>query len=120
MGRPESSGHKGQLYEGIIMEQWTLRKDEDDGCIIVGIEGDGGVFAPIARVVWYGEDDVNAEEDEATAHLIAAAPKTKQQRDDLLDACKDMDVALRKHPFVTANQANAWTKIKAAIAKAKE
>ncbi|KKN78865.1 hypothetical protein LCGC14_0346370 [marine sediment metagenome] len=68
-------------------KKWITRKCEDEDCIFVGYKGDDGAFVTIAMVIWYGEDDCNAEEDEVHANLIAAAPE-------LLDACKNARILL--------------------------
>ncbi|MFA5217116.1 hypothetical protein [Sulfuricurvum sp.] len=54
---------------------------------------------------------------QANARLIAAAPKTKQQRDDLLWAAKKL-FAVSTSDYTDQDKINAWLELKAAIAKA--
>ena len=63
-----------------------IDKSEMDG-IEIGIDNKDGTKCPLANVKWYGEDDCNAEEDEANARLIAAAP-------DLLEALKNAPIKM--------------------------
>ncbi len=79
-----------------------IGKSEMDG-IEIGIDNKDGTKCPIANVKWYGEDDCNAEEDEANAHLIAAAP-------DLLIVCQQFINDGRAHSSVIEQGITAITK----------
>ena len=69
--------------------KWVAVKYLDEEYIGVGVWKDGS-FVEVAHVTWYGDDDCNAEEDEANATLIAAAPATARHRDKLLAALKSV------------------------------
>ena len=69
--------------------KWVAVKYLDEEYIGVGVWKDGS-FVEVAHVTWYGDDDCNAEEDEANATLIAAAPATARHRDKLLAACEGL------------------------------
>lgn len=91
--------------------EWhIIGKSEMDG-IEIGIDNKDGTKCPLARVSWYGEDDCNAEQDEATALLITAAPN-------LLEACKKL---LENKPHgITPYFDKALKKVEAAISKAEK
>jgi hypothetical protein len=93
--------------------EWhIIGKSEMDG-IEIGIDNKDGTKCPLATVSWYGEDDCNAEQDEATARLITAAPN-------LLEACKEVQ---KVFGFIAENYKsaphfpNAERLVDAAIAK---
>ncbi len=69
---------------GITEGQWEIHETTKSSChIYVGSHGNEVVLAAVQN-----------QDFKANAHLIAAAPKTKRQRDELLKACKAAQVML--------------------------
>lgn len=71
-------------------EIWRITgKDEMDG-IEIGMDNPDGTICPLINITWYGEDDCNAEEDEARANRLIQCwngwDELEKQRDELLEA----------------------------------
>ena len=66
-------------------EKWEITgRDEMEG-IEIGMRNKDGTICPLVKVTWYGEDDCNAEEDEARAKRLVLCWNS---HDALLAACK--------------------------------
>ncbi|HDY90107.1 MAG TPA: hypothetical protein ENH82_18565 [bacterium] len=71
---------------------WTVIKEgEDDTLPSKGYIS----IQPIDAYIDHGRRGGINDEDRANAELIASAPTLKQQRDDLLGACKTAEAALK-------------------------
>ena len=66
-------------------ETWRITgKSEMDG-IEIGMDNNDGTICPLITMTWYGEDDCNAEEDEARAKELV---RRWNSQPDLLEACE--------------------------------
>ena len=96
---PWSVRSTGTLYHDLWVAQDGPKRRRADPIICSGISSENG----------------------ADARLIAAAPETKKQRDDLLNALKKMSMAYEKLADIVGDSGPHWTiyrEAKAAIAKA--
>ena len=101
--------------------QWRVKpeRDFDDIIALSIVDADENEIAYL-DALYYDDDDFYAN-----AHLIAAAPETKEQRDELLEACEDALYFVRKaYKVQEMDDLGPWpeemiAQLQAAIAKAR-
>ena len=97
---------------------WGFMDDPIEGIWVESSHG-GFCIAEIPKQTAGLDNDASPRE--ANARLIAAAPETKEQRDDLLSALKKMSIAYEKLADTVGDAGPHWTiyrEAKAAITKA--
>ena len=101
---------------------WRVKpeRDLDDITALSIVDANENEIAYL-YAMYYDDDDSLY----TNAHLIAAAPETKEQRDELLEACEDaLDLVRTAYKVQEMDDLGPWpeeiiTQLQAAIAKAK-